>query len=102
MSKRVVEPDPDDEPSEPEATLTARQAAARLRLDERTVRRAISRGQLRAAKRAGAFRITLADLERFRAGRSRADGRPRADRDEPQSAESRLRRESAQVVPIPA
>jgi excisionase family DNA binding protein len=51
--------------------LTARAAAARLGIDERTIRRAIARGDLRAVKRAGAFRISPTDLDRYRSGRTR-------------------------------
>jgi excisionase family DNA binding protein len=50
--------------------LTARSAAARLGVDERTIRRAIARGELRAVKRAGVFQILPMDLDRFWSGRS--------------------------------
>ena len=46
--------------------LTAREAAARLGVSERTVRRAIARGELAAAKYAGTFRIAPAALARYR------------------------------------
>jgi excisionase family DNA binding protein len=49
--------------------LSAREASAALGVSERTVRRAIARGVLPAAKRAGVYRITLADLACFREGR---------------------------------
>jgi excisionase family DNA binding protein len=49
--------------------LSAREAAATLGVSERTVRRAIARGMLPAAKRAGVYRIAMADLARFREGR---------------------------------
>jgi excisionase family DNA binding protein len=48
--------------------LSAREAATTLGVSERTVRRAIARGMLPAAKRAGVYRIALADLARFREG----------------------------------
>jgi predicted ATPase/DNA-binding CsgD family transcriptional regulator len=54
--------------------LNAQTAAARLGVDERTIRRAIARGDLRAIKRAGVFQISSADLERFRSIRSRSRG----------------------------
>jgi excisionase family DNA binding protein len=69
MSEQPTEPMAADEP-EPAATLTAREAATRLGVDERTVRRAIARGELPAAKRAGAYRIAPADLERYRGCRT--------------------------------
>ncbi len=47
--------------------LNAREAAARLGVHERTVRRAIARGEIAAAKRAGIFRIAPDELERYRA-----------------------------------
>ena len=46
--------------------LSAREAAAALGVNERTVRRAIARGVLPAAKRAGVYRIAPADLGRYR------------------------------------
>ena len=48
--------------------LSARDAAAALGVSERTVRRAIARGDLPATKRAGVYRIAPADLERYRVG----------------------------------
>jgi excisionase family DNA binding protein len=52
--------------------LSAREAADSLGLHERTIRRAIARGDLRAAKRAGTFVITRDDLDRFRESRATA------------------------------
>jgi non-specific serine/threonine protein kinase len=49
--------------------LSACEAATLLGVSERTVRRAIARGELPAAKRAGVYRIAPADLARYRAGR---------------------------------
>jgi excisionase family DNA binding protein len=54
--------------------LTALEAAARLGVHERTIRRAIARGDLRAIKRAGVFQISSTDLERFRGARSGSRG----------------------------
>jgi excisionase family DNA binding protein len=45
--------------------LSARDAAAALGISERTVRRAIHRGDLRAEKRSGIFVINRAELDRF-------------------------------------
>ncbi len=56
--------------------LTAREAAACIGVHERTIRRAIGRGELLAAKRAGSFQISLADLERYRGAGSRRAARP--------------------------
>lgn len=49
--------------------LTARQAAAALDLSERTIRRAILRGELTARKWGGVFRIEPDELARFRDAR---------------------------------
>ena len=49
--------------------LSAREAAQSLGVSERTVRRAIARGELPAALRAGVYRIAPDDLARFRARR---------------------------------
>ncbi len=54
--------------------LTARNAAEHLGVAERTIRRAIARGELHAVKQSGAFQISSADLERFWSARSGADG----------------------------
>jgi excisionase family DNA binding protein len=54
--------------------LTALAAAERLGVAERTIRRAIARGDLPAVKRAGSFQIALADLERYRHSRARSGG----------------------------
>lgn len=44
---------------------SAREAAAHLGISERTIRRAIARGELAATKRAGVFRITLEALTAY-------------------------------------
>jgi excisionase family DNA binding protein len=46
--------------------LTAREAAAALGLHERTIRRAIRRGELTASKQGGAFQISPRDLALYR------------------------------------
>src|SRR5215217_4178328 len=46
--------------------LSASAAAAVLGVSQRTVRRAIARGDLPATKHAGVYRIAPADLERYR------------------------------------
>jgi non-specific serine/threonine protein kinase len=63
-----------NEPTAAPVVLNARSAAARLGVDERTIRRAIARGELPAAKRAGAFQISAADLDGFQRRRSRHRG----------------------------
>jgi non-specific serine/threonine protein kinase len=63
-------PQPDDEASTD--GLTAIEAAARLGLNERTIRRAIADGTLEATRRGNAFSISLEALEQF--GRQRAPG----------------------------
>src|SRR3954464_8565693 len=45
--------------------LSAREAAALCGVDERTVRRWIASGRLRADKRGGTFRVAAADLAPF-------------------------------------
>ncbi|HEY7031365.1 MAG TPA: LuxR C-terminal-related transcriptional regulator [Thermomicrobiales bacterium] len=64
--------------------LTAREAALALGVSERTIRRAIARGELAATKRAGVYRIALADLDCYRQG-GRVDvlRAPPAHRDPP-------------------
>ena len=52
--------------------LSATEAAAALGVSQRTVRRAIARGDLPANKRSGAYRIALPDLARFRQARRSA------------------------------
>jgi excisionase family DNA binding protein len=52
-----------------ETTLTALEAAARLGVSERTIRRAIARGELAASKQRGLFRISPQALEQFRSHR---------------------------------
>ncbi|MEA2510529.1 MAG: hypothetical protein QOJ59_16, partial [Thermomicrobiales bacterium] len=49
--------------------LSASVAAAALGVSQRTIRRAIARGDLPASKHAGVYRIASADLARYRAAR---------------------------------
>jgi excisionase family DNA binding protein len=62
----IMEQEPVDRTSD---TLSAREAAEALDINERTIRRAIARGDLPAAKHGGAFRIAPADLARYRSRR---------------------------------
>src|SRR5215203_6642316 len=52
--------------------LSAREAGAVLGVSERTIRRAIARGDLRATKGAGVYRIAPADLAHFETSRRRS------------------------------
>jgi non-specific serine/threonine protein kinase len=52
--------------------LSAREAAAVLGVHERTIRRAIARGELEASKHGGAYQISRDDLERLRLRRTGA------------------------------
>ena len=67
--------------------LSAREAAQSLGVSERTVRRAIARGELPAAKRAGVYRIAPDDLARYRARRQRAGSTWCADPPRPAAAD---------------
>ena len=49
--------------------LTARDAAAELGVNERTIRRAIARGELAAFKHAGIYQISKSDLSQFQKNR---------------------------------
>lgn len=64
MTDRFRDPTPDSDLSARTDTspLNAREAAAHLGLNERTIRRAIARGDLAATMHAGNYRIALADL----------------------------------------
>src|SRR4051812_647471 len=46
--------------------LSAREAAAAIGVSERTIRRAIDRGELTASKRGGALQVASTDLVRYR------------------------------------
>ncbi|MGH2551648.1 MAG: ATP-binding protein, partial [Thermomicrobiales bacterium] len=62
MKRTLVSMRPADTPD----TLSARDAALVLGVHERTVRRAIARGELPAVKRGGVFQIARDDLRQFR------------------------------------
>ena len=67
-------PEPDRTPdtgpdSEAMGALTATAAAATLSVNERTIRRAIARGELPAMKQGGVYQIAPEDLDRFGARR---------------------------------
>ena len=78
--------------------LCAREAAAELGVNERTIRRAIDRGDLRAVKRAGIFRIAPQELARYRATK------PKLVRSAPQylSLVSRAPRRNGPAGQLPA
>ena len=63
--------------------FTATDAAASLGVNERTIRRAIARGELAATKQGRSFVITLESLDRYRARQDRSGGRQRAPAVEP-------------------
>jgi non-specific serine/threonine protein kinase len=65
------------------AVLSARQAAAALGVHERTIRRAIARGALPAAKHSGVYQIAPSNLARFQS--RRASPAPPATRSRPGS-----------------
>lgn len=79
--------------------LTAREASAALGLHERTIRRAISRGELPAQKWGGVFRIAADELERYRAARS-AESHPPAHSQTPHRVP--LQRTEVPAFNIPA
>src|SRR3954470_19592695 len=57
--------------------LSAREAAAELGISERTIRRAILRGELEAIKEGRSFNITTAALDDYRASRDQPRRRNR-------------------------
>jgi non-specific serine/threonine protein kinase len=67
MDERAADRTPDSGQSAAAGALSAREAATALGVSERTVRRAITRGELPATKRSGTYRIAPADLARYRA-----------------------------------
>ena len=68
MDERATDRTPDTgQAAGAEGMLSARDAGAVLGVHERTVRRAIARGELPAVKVGGVFRIAREDLERYRA-----------------------------------
>src|SRR5688572_18021388 len=60
--------------------LSTREVAAALGVTERTVRRAIARGELPAAVRAGAYRVAAAALAHYRAALAALPPHPRPAR----------------------
>ncbi|HEU5433707.1 MAG TPA: helix-turn-helix domain-containing protein, partial [Thermomicrobiales bacterium] len=70
MDERTPDRTGDSEQRRPTGAefLTAWEAAERLGVHERTVRRAIARGALPATKHAGVYRIAPEDLGEFRTG----------------------------------
>ena len=85
MEQRTADRTPDTgQDAAPPGALSAREAAATLGVHERTIRRAIARGDLPAAKEAGIYQIAPDDLARYRA-RSRVSIPPAAtnSRDSP-------------------
>ena len=70
MTNRALRRTPDTrQDTATEATLTVREVVAYLGVNERTIRRAIDRGELTASKESGLFRISLASLDRFQSRR---------------------------------
>ena len=61
--------------------LSAREAAAALGVSERTVRRAIERGDLVATKHAGSFQITPAAIDAYRRAQTGQGGQRPTDSD---------------------
>ena len=85
-----------------EAFMTAREAGSRLGVAERTIRRAIARGDLPATKRSGIFEIAPADLNQFLAHRPRGGRRSWDDRIDVPFVDEPGRREPSYLVPLPA
>src|SRR5262245_20568655 len=90
MDKRSEDRTPDTGHELQPDTLSAIAAAAMLNVDERTIRRAIARGEITAAKRGGVYQIFANDLARYRAG-LRSDVAPK----------SRERATRPHLVPLP-
>src|SRR3954468_23774534 len=65
MGTDAMEQSRDTQPRNAEPQLTTREAAARLGVHERTVRRAIARGELPAFKEHGSYRIAIATIDRL-------------------------------------
>src|SRR3954449_4290214 len=87
MAERTADGGPDS--SARAELLTARQAAAVVGLHERTIRRAIGRGELKAAKQGNVFQIAPGDLARYQeTARPRPRPRPRLFRLAPRGRES--------------
>src|SRR5918998_1438508 len=78
-----------------ERMLKAREAAAALGVSERTIRRAIARGELRATKQVGVFHIAPADLAAYRRSQARSAASPTRGRLPNDVVETRRGRERA-------
>src|SRR5689334_16322814 len=70
--------------------ISASAAAAMLGVSQRTIRRAIARGELPAAKHAGVYRIATADLTRYQ-----AQGRPST------RSPTRIHPSAPRLIPFP-
>ena len=81
--------------------LSAGAAAAALRVSQRTVRRAIARGELPATKRSGVYQIAPEELERFRVRGRASDTVPARGRQAPPRLIALPRREVATVPGLP-
>ena len=79
--------------------LSAREAAAAIGVSERTVRRAIARGELAADLHAGVYRIAPADLGRYRTAHDRTGHR--APHDVAIGATMRPLRDPPRLIPFP-
>ena len=104
MGERTADRTPNGQRDLLGGMLTAGQAAARLGLAVRTIRRAIVRGELSATKRGRAFRIAPADLDRFAARRSgdrRGDQRERVVAASPNLVALPRRTPPAPPFPLP-
>ena len=97
MGERAADRTPDSGQDPARAALTAREAASRLGVNERTIRRAIGRGELPATKHAGVYQVTSQDLACYRARRPvLARPSPRLLRLVPSST---LQRDRARTIP---
>jgi excisionase family DNA binding protein len=65
MDERTAERTPDIRPDSGTRALSASEAAGLLNVNERTIRRAIARGELPAVKCAGIYQIDPAELRRY-------------------------------------
>src|SRR4051794_35235245 len=105
MDERTADrtPDTGQDPRPAGPVLSAREAAAVLGISERTVRRAVARGDLPAAKHGGVYRIARADIARYRERRRVPAPSPaRAITDPPcLIASARRTDESASTFPRP-
>src|SRR5690606_20969329 len=82
--------------------LSAREAAQRLGVSERTIRRAIARGELAAELRSGVYRIAPDDLIQYRAQRARrGPPTPLPTRQPPRLIPYPARQEGAAALPRP-